>query len=122
MASVLKQVIYYAIHPIVNSLDLKQKVLSAGDNDIITAPTGHSIKIKKLNIHNPTSSEATIYFKDIITKANGTTDVITVGGKWKVGPGQTLEITMDDVPHAFTKLIINTDVANLEVYGTVEVY
>ena len=114
--------IYKTIHPVINEINLKQKVLSSGDNDVITAPTGHTIKVKKLNIHNPTSSEATIYFKDVITKADGSTEVITVGGKWKIGPGQTLEITAEDVPHSFSKLIINTDVANVEVYGQLEVY
>ena len=99
--------IYKTIHPVINEINLKQKVLSSGDNDVITAPTGHTIKVKKLNIHNPTSSEATIYFKDVITKADGSTEVITVGGKWKIGPGLSNFIFALKITKSMFKAAIN---------------
>lgn len=111
-------------YPVTRELYLKEKTLDAGDNVILTPPKGRKLRIKKLTIVNTdTTNNATILFKDVETKYDGSIVTINVAGQWTIAPGETIELTSEDVGHMFTQLIINSNLANVvKVYGTIEVY
>lgn len=118
MAWVVKELVYKVLHPINNVLNLKSRTLTpstAGTAQVftlVTPPKGHVLLIDKLYIYNPSSTNtATVAIVD----GNN-----IVAGPFKVAPGETIELSMNDVGPIMFGLAVQTDY-EVQVSGTIMV-